>query len=84
MIEEKEFDESMVEMGDVEAVLSLTYNIFDYIPELLFMSAYGLLMYAAVLFINKLIKEWKLNKDDKDEPKVKLGFHTSDNAKDIE
>ena len=48
------------------------------------MSAYGLLMYAAVLFINKLIKEWKLNKDDKDEPKVKLGFHTSDNAKDIE
>ena len=80
----EEFDESMVEMGDVEAVLSLTYNIFDYIPELLFMSAYGLLMYAAVLFINKLIKEWKLNKDDKDEPKVKLGFHTSDNAKDIE
>ena len=85
MIEEDpDFDESMVEMGDVEAVLSLTYNIFDYIPELLFMSAYGLLMYAAVLFINKLIKEWKLNKDDKDEPKVKLGFHTSDNAKDIE
>tara|TARA_R110000765_G_scaffold167640_1_gene272749 strand:- start:108 stop:365 length:258 start_codon:yes stop_codon:yes gene_type:complete len=82
--EEPDFDESMVEMGDVEAVLSLTYNIFDYIPELLFMSAYGLLMYAAVLFINKLIKEWKLNKDDKDEPKVKLGFHTSDNAKDIE
>ena len=85
MIEEDpDFDESMAEMGDVEAVLSLTYNIFDYIPELLFMSAYGLLMYAAVLFINKLIKEWKLNKDDKDEPKVKLGFHTSDNAKDIE
>ena len=80
----EEFDESMVEMGDVEAVLSLTYNIFDYIPELLFMSAYGLLMYAAVLFINKLIKEYKINKDDKDEPKVKLGFHTSDNAKDIE
>ena len=82
--EEPDFDESMVEMGDVEAVLSLTYNIFDYIPELLFMSAYGLLMYAAVLFINKLIKEYKINKDDKDEPKVKLGFHTSDNAKDIE
>ena len=82
--EEPDFDESTAEMGDVEAVLSLTYNIFDYIPELLFMSAYGLLMYAAVLFINKFIKEWKLNKDDKDEPKVKLGFHTSDNAKDIE
>ena len=84
MNEEDEFDQSMAEMGDVEAVLSLTYNIFDYIPELLFVSVYGLLMYAAVLFINKLIKEWKLNKDDKDEPKVKLGFHTSDTAKDIE
>ena len=82
MNEEEEFDESMVEMGDVEAVLSLTYNIFDYIPELLFMSAYGLLMYAAVLFINKLIKEYKINKDDKDEPKVKLGFHTPDDMKD--
>ena len=59
MIEE-EFDESMVEMGDVEAVLSLTYNIFDYIPELLFVSAYGLIMYAAILFIGKFIKEYKI------------------------
>ena len=75
-------DESMVEMGDVEAVLSLTYNIFDYIPELLFMSAYGLIMYAGILFIGKFIKEYKMNKDDKDEPKVRLGFHTPDNMKD--
>ena len=82
MNEEEEFDESMVEMGDVEAVLSLTYNIFDYIPELLFMSAYGLIMYAGILFIGKFIKEYKMNKDDKDEPKVKLGFHTPDNMKD--
>ena len=80
--EEPNFDESMVEMGDVEAVLSLTYNIFDYIPELLFMSAYGLIMYAGILFIGKFIKEYKMNKDDKDEPKVRLGFHTPDNMKD--
>ena len=60
MNEEEEFDESMVEMGDVEAVLSLTYNIFDYIPELLFMSAYGLIMYAGILFIGKFIKEYKM------------------------
>ena len=46
------------------------------------MSAYGLLMYAAVLLINKFIKEYKMNKDDKDEPKVRLGFHTPDNMKD--
>jgi len=35
-------------------------------------------MYAAVLLINKFIKEYKMNKDDEDEPKVKLGFHTPD------
>ena len=80
--EDSDFDESMAEMGDVEAVLSLTYNIFDYIPELLFVSVYGLLMYAGILFIGKFIKEYKMNKDDKDEPKVKLGFHTPDHMKD--
>ena len=82
MNEEDEFDQSMAEMGDVEAVLSLTYNIFDYISELLFVSVYGLLMYAGILFIGKFIKEYKMNKDDKDEPKVRLGFHTPDNMKD--
>ena len=82
MNEEDEFDQSMAEMGDVEAVLSLTYNIFDYIPELLFVSVYGLLMYAGILFIGKFIKEYKMNKDDKDDPKVKLGFHTPDHMKD--
>ena len=45
------------EMGDVEAVIELTYNIFQYIPELLFISAYGLLMYAGVLLITKHIKD---------------------------
>ena len=44
-------------VGDVEAVIDLTYNIFQYIPELLFISAYGLLMYAGVLLITKHIKD---------------------------
>ncbi len=44
------------EMGDVEAVIELTYNIFAYIPELLFVSVYALIMYAAVLYITKKIK----------------------------
>ena len=43
-------------VGDVEAVIDLTYNIFQYIPELLFVSVYGLLMYAGVLLIAKTIK----------------------------
>ena len=43
-------------VGDVEAVIDLTYNIFQYIPELLFVSVYGLLMYAGVLLITKTIK----------------------------
>ena len=45
------------EMGDVEAVIDLTYNIFQYIPELIFVSIYGLIMYAAVLLITKIIKK---------------------------
>ena len=44
------------EMGDVEAVLDLTYNVFQYIPEILFVSVYALIMYAAVLWITKRIK----------------------------
>ena len=44
-------------VGDVEAVIDLTYNIFQYIPELLFVSVYGLLMYAGVLLITKTIKK---------------------------
>ena len=49
-------DDSTGEMGDVEAVIELTYNIFAYIPELLFVSVYALIMYAAVLYITKRIK----------------------------
>ena len=44
------------EMGDVEAVIELTYNVFAYITENIFVSLYGLLMYAAVLYISKKIK----------------------------
>ena len=44
-------------VGDIEAVIDLTYNIFQYIPELIFVSIYGLLMYAAVLLITKIIKK---------------------------
>ena len=43
-------------VGDVEAVIDLTYNIFQYIPELIFVSIYGLIMYAAVLLITRAIK----------------------------
>ena len=43
-------------IGDVEAVIELTYNIFQYIPELLFVSLYGLAMYAGVLLLHKHIK----------------------------
>ena len=42
--------------GDVQAVVDLTYNIFQYIPEVLFVSVYALIMYAAVLWIGKKIK----------------------------
>ena len=51
-----DFSEDGAEMGDVEAVIDLTYNIFQYIPELIFVSVYGLLMYAGVLLIAKTIK----------------------------
>ena len=49
-------DGAGAEMGDVEAVIDLTYNIFQYIPELIFVSIYGLTMYAAVLLITRAIK----------------------------
>ena len=44
------------EMGDAEAIIELTYNIFQYIPELTLVSIYALVMYAAVLWITKRIK----------------------------
>jgi len=50
-------DGAGAEMGDVEAVIDLTYNIFQYIPELIFVSIYGLIMYSAVLLITRAIKK---------------------------
>ena len=44
-------------LGDVEAVILLTENIFDYIPELMFVSGYVLIMYAAILWITRTIKK---------------------------
>ena len=49
-------DGAGAEMGDVEAVIDLTYNIFQYIPELVFVSIYGLIMHSAVLLITRIIK----------------------------
>ena len=49
-------DDGSSEMGDAEAIIDLTYNIFQYIPELTFVSIYALCMYAAVLWITKRIK----------------------------
>ena len=50
-------DGAGAEMGDVEAVIDLTYNIFQYIPEFIFVSIYGLIMYSAVLLITRIIKK---------------------------
>ena len=49
-------DDGSSEMGDAEAIIELTYNIFQYLPELTFVSIYALCMYAAVLWITKTIK----------------------------
>ena len=49
-------DDGSSEMGDAEAIIELTYNIFQYLPELTFVSIYALCMYAAVLWITKTVK----------------------------
>ena len=43
--------------SDIEAGVEAIHTIFQYIPELIFVSIYGLLMYAAVLLITKTIKK---------------------------
>ena len=43
-------------VGDIEAGVEAIHTIFQYIPELIFVSIYGLLMYAGVLLITKAIK----------------------------
>lgn len=42
--------------GDISAGIEAIHTIFDYIPELIFVSIYGLIMFAAVLIISKKIK----------------------------
>ena len=44
-------------VGDIEAGVEAIHTIFQYIPELIFVSVYGLLMYAAILLITKTIKK---------------------------
>ncbi len=43
-------------VGDIEAGIDAIHTIFQYIPELVFVSIYGLIMFAAVLIISKKIK----------------------------
>ena len=43
-------------VGDIEAGVEAIHTIFQYIPELIFVSLYGLAMYTAVLLITKTIK----------------------------
>ena len=53
-------DSNVTEAGghgsDIEAGVEAIHTIFQYIPELIFVSIYGLAMYAAILFITKYIK----------------------------
>ena len=42
--------------SDIEAGVEAIHTIFQYIPELIFVSLYGLAMYTAVLLITKTIK----------------------------
>ena len=53
-------DSNVTETGgtgsDIEAGVEAIHTIFQYIPELIFVSLYGLAMYTAVLLITKTIK----------------------------
>jgi hypothetical protein len=52
--------DSNIEAGgsssDIEAGVEAIHTIFQYIPELIFVSIYGLVMYAVILKITKYIK----------------------------
>ena len=43
--------------GDVAATIEFIEKIYNYLPELAFATLYGLLVYAAVLWIRRLIKK---------------------------
>ena len=43
--------------GDIAATIEFIEKIYNYLPELAFATLYGLLVYAAVLWIRRLIKK---------------------------
>ena len=42
--------------GDIAATIDFIEQIYNYLPELAFATVYGLVVYAAVLWIRRLIK----------------------------
>ena len=51
-----EAPETTVGGGDIAATIEFIEKIYNYLPELAFATLYGLLVYAAVLWIRRLIK----------------------------
>ena len=43
--------------GDIAATIEFIEKIYNYLPELAFATLYGLAVYAAVLWIRRLIKK---------------------------
>ncbi len=48
--------EATTKHGDVSAIIELVEQVFAYVPHLVFVTIYGLAVYAAVLLITKKIK----------------------------
>ena len=52
-----EAPETIVGGGDIAATIDFIEKIYNYLPELAFATLYGLAVYAAVLWIRRLIKK---------------------------
>ena len=52
-----EAPETTVSGGDIAATIEFIEKIYNYLPELGFATVYGLAVYAAVLWIRRLIKK---------------------------
>jgi hypothetical protein len=52
-----EAPETTVGGGDIAATIDFIEKIYNYLPELAFATLYGLAVYAAVLWIRRLIKK---------------------------
>ena len=52
-----EAPETIVGGGDIAATIDFIEKIYNYLPELAFATLYGLTVYAAVLWIRRLIKK---------------------------